>query len=165
MPQPSIHIVDTNSAVRAMVDNMQHLPTNPPPLYLDHEGIELSRNGTISHLQMLVHPRSKVYILDVHFLGTRAFNIPSSNGRTLKFVLESAAIPKVFFDCRNDSDDLHAHYDVQLKGVVDVQLMEVGCRSAKKPKDHDSLSSLEQLIGSHCDLTEMQQLASRFIGH
>jgi exonuclease 3'-5' domain-containing protein 1 len=34
----------------------------------------------------------------------------------------------VFFDVRNDSDALYAHYDIRLRGVEDVQLMENASR-------------------------------------
>jgi exonuclease 3'-5' domain-containing protein 1 len=43
---------------------------------------------------------------------------------TLKEVLESNKIPKVFFDVRNDSDALFAHFQISLQCVVVIQLME-----------------------------------------
>lgn len=39
---------------------------------------------------------------------------------------------KVFFDVRNDSDALFAHYGVNLAGIQDLQLMELATRSHRK---------------------------------
>lgn len=38
-------------------------------------------------------------------------------------MLESPQLLKVFFDVRNDSDALHAHYGIKLQGIRDVQLL------------------------------------------
>ncbi|KAK5043463.1 hypothetical protein LTR84_011979 [Exophiala bonariae] len=43
-------------------------------------------------------------------------------------ILQNEKIPKVFFDVRNDSDALFAHFGVALHGVEDVQLMESATR-------------------------------------
>ncbi len=40
-------------------------------------------------------------------------------------------MPKVFFDVRNDSDALFAHFGVGLQGVEDVQLMESATRKTR----------------------------------
>ncbi|KAF1365573.1 hypothetical protein EJ07DRAFT_95460, partial [Lizonia empirigonia] len=45
--------------------------------------------------------------------------------------LQDGEIPKVFFDVRNDSDALFAHFGVALKGVEDVQLLESETRKTK----------------------------------
>jgi len=42
--------------------------------------------------------------------------------KALKDILESATTPKVFFDIRNDSGALFAHFGIALQGVQDVQL-------------------------------------------
>jgi exonuclease 3'-5' domain-containing protein 1 len=46
----------------------------------------------------------------------------------LKDILQDEEILKVFFDVRNDSDALFAHFDVALQGIEDVQLMESATR-------------------------------------
>jgi exonuclease 3'-5' domain-containing protein 1 len=43
-------------------------------------------------------------------------------------MLEDSEIPKVFFDVRNDSDALFAHFGIFLQGVEDIQLMESATR-------------------------------------
>ncbi|KAJ4307242.1 hypothetical protein N0V88_000623 [Collariella sp. IMI 366227] len=91
------------------------LPTSPPSLYLDLEGVNLSRHGTISILQIY-----------------------------------SDTVPKVFFDVRNDSDALFAHFGVRLSGVRDLQLMELAARSPGEPRR--LVSGLAKCIDRHAGL-------------
>ena len=86
------------------MDALDGQPTTPPSLYIDLEGINLSRNGSISILQVFVSSSRRTYLVDIHTLRNKAFSTPGTNGCTLKDILESDVIPKVFFDVRNDSD-------------------------------------------------------------
>ncbi|KAH8597118.1 hypothetical protein B0O99DRAFT_651013 [Bisporella sp. PMI_857] len=85
---------------------------NPPALYFDLEGTNLCRHGSISILQLLVLPTNNTHLIGIHTLGEKA-------------ILESAIIPKVFFDVRNDPDALCAHFQIKLAGIQDLQLMEI----------------------------------------
>lgn len=102
------------------------------PLYIDILSRErLSRDGNISLLTLLVHPRKgpqSSHVIDVHTLGDVAFSTVGSRGKSMKDILESPRFLKVFFDVRNDSHGLYAHYGIRLQGVRDVQLMESACR-------------------------------------
>ncbi|KAI0113633.1 ribonuclease H-like domain-containing protein [Nemania sp. FL0031] len=127
--------IDTPGGVGDLVDLIERqdlqLKDLQPPLYIDIEGKQLSRFGTISLLTVLVYPGPGLeipYIIDIHTLGRTAFSTIGNSGKSLKDVLESPRILKVFFDVRNDADALYAHYDVKLQGVLDVQLMESACR-------------------------------------
>jgi exonuclease 3'-5' domain-containing protein 1 len=62
----------------------------------------------------------------------QAFNASSSEGKTLKNVLESKIIKKHLFDARNDSDVLYSLFGVRLAGVVDIQLLELASRRGAK---------------------------------
>ncbi|KIW33340.1 uncharacterized protein PV07_00197 [Cladophialophora immunda] len=73
-------------------------------------------------------PQKNIYLIDIQTLGHCAFTTPGKSGKTLKDILESTDIPKVFFDVRNDSDALHYHFNIALQGVKDVQLMENASR-------------------------------------
>lgn len=76
---------------------------------------------------MLVYPGKgleRPHVIDINTLGSAAFSIVGRLGKSLKDILESPHILKVFFDVRNDSDALYAHYGIELQGVRDVQLME-----------------------------------------
>ncbi|SPO04166.1 uncharacterized protein DNG_06849 [Cephalotrichum gorgonifer] len=125
-------LVDTPEAVSALVDVLHGLPVRPPSLYIDIEGVNLSRQGTISILQVFVRPKSRTYLVDIHILGNKAFATPGANGGTLKQILESETIPKVFFDVRNDSDALYSHFHIRLSGIQDLQLMELATRTFRR---------------------------------
>jgi exonuclease 3'-5' domain-containing protein 1 len=109
------------------------LPRVPPSLYIDIEGINLCRDGEISILQIFVSTKKMTYLVDIHTLKKIAFSTPGTDGKTtLKTILESSAIPKVFFDVRNDSDALYSLFGVELQGIQDVQLMELATRAFSK---------------------------------
>ncbi|KUJ06812.1 uncharacterized protein LY89DRAFT_692169 [Mollisia scopiformis] len=105
-------------------------------LYLDLEGNNLSRNGSVAFLTLLINTSSSldaIYLIDVHTLKSSAFCTPQSDSqvgppvsRTLKEILESPVIRKVLFDVRNDSDALYSHFGIKLQCVMDLQLMENG---------------------------------------
>lgn len=131
------------------------LPKSPPSLYLDIEGVNLCRHGSVSIVQLLVVPQNRTYLLDVHTLKDAAFNTPGATGQTLKHILEAEAIPKVFFDVRNDSDALFAHFAISLAGVQDLQLMELATRRRSKLR----LSGLAKCIEYDLRLTLAERRA------
>jgi len=129
---PPTGLVDTCTAMADLIDAMANLPTSPPSLYMDLEGVYLSRHGSISILQVHVSPDNRTYLIDIHTLGDKAFSTTGASGQTLKGILESDSIPKVFFDVRNDSDALFSHFRISLAGVHDIQLMELATRTYSK---------------------------------
>lgn len=112
-------LVDTCTAVADLIDALVSLPTSPPSLYLDLEGVYLSRHGSVSILQIHVSPNNRTYLIDIHVLGDKAFSTTGASGQTLKGILESDLIPKVFVDVRNDSDTLFSHFGIDLANVQD----------------------------------------------
>lgn len=128
----NVTLVDTTAAIVALLDCLEGLPTHPPSLYLDIEGVRLSRNGSISIIQLLVQSKSHIFLIDVHVLQEKAFDTPNTSGSTLKSVLESKSIAKVFFDVRNDTDALYGNYEVSMQCLQDVQLLECATRSSRK---------------------------------
>ena len=138
-------MVSTTEAIADMLITLTALPTSSPSLFLDLEGVNLSRDGSISILQIFAEPDNHVYLVDIHSLGAAAFTTPATaGGTTLKSLLEDIAIPKVFFDVRNDSDALFSHYLIELQGVEDVQLMENATRGPTSSKR--LLNGLERCI-------------------
>jgi exonuclease 3'-5' domain-containing protein 1 len=121
-------LVDSTASLVTFIDSLADLPADPPSLYIDLEGQNLSREGSISLITVLVFPKNHIYLIDVYSLKNAAFMTGGKGGTTLKNILESAAIPKVFFDVRNDSDALFAHFGIALQGIQDVQLMENASR-------------------------------------
>ncbi|KAL2017233.1 hypothetical protein VTK56DRAFT_2392 [Thermocarpiscus australiensis] len=83
-------------------------------------------------MSIYIDSRGFTYLVDVHTLGSAAFTTATPCGTTLKSILESPRIIKVFFDVRNDSDALHHHYGVRFQGVEDVQLMENAARRGRR---------------------------------
>ena len=51
-----------------MINVLETVPTVPPSLYIDLEGDNLSRYGSISILQLYVSPYNRTYISDVYIL-------------------------------------------------------------------------------------------------
>jgi exonuclease 3'-5' domain-containing protein 1 len=122
-----------NDAV-ALKEFLDGLPQSgmEPNLYIDLEGNNLSRNGTISLITILVEPRHTCHLVDVHVLGKEAFTTSSTSGVTLQQILESKTITKAFFDIRNDSDALFHLFGISVAGIEDLQLMELGSRRFNK---------------------------------
>lgn len=65
--------VDTTPALCDMLSELNLSTTTPPHLYLDLQGINLSRYGTISILTLFDRSISKVFLVDVHKFGAAAF--------------------------------------------------------------------------------------------
>ena len=133
-------MISTTEAIADMLITLTTLPTSPPSLFLDLEGVHLSREGSISIMQIFTKPNNHVYLIDIHTLGAAAFTTPAiASGTTLKTLLEDNTVPKVFFDVRNDSDALFFHYQIELRGVEDVQLMENATRPTGSKKHLNGL--------------------------
>ena len=120
--------VDSIPALVNVLDSLGDIETSKPSLFIDLEGNNLSRDGTVSILQMLVRLTNNVYLIDITTLESEAFTTPGSAGQTLKLILESPTIPKAFFDVRTDSDALFGHFGTKLQNVEDIQLMELATR-------------------------------------
>jgi exonuclease 3'-5' domain-containing protein 1 len=136
-------IIDTTKQIGDLVDwlILRHgsPETYEPTMYIDLEGVDLCREGSISILTLLIDtgiPTTRVYLIDVYSLGPQAFNTTGIKSKTLKDILQDEKIPKVFFDVRNDSDALFAHFGVALQGVEDVQLMESATRTTTNSRKY-----------------------------
>lgn len=151
------NLIDSKNALATLIDTIVNLPNNPPSLYLDLEGINLSREGSISILQLMLYPQKDVYLIDIHILGSMAFTTPGSGGKTLQTILESPNIPKVFFDVRNDSNALFFHYGIALQGVQDLQLMECASRPGIGSSSKRLVHSLLKCIQTDAPITSQQK--------
>jgi exonuclease 3'-5' domain-containing protein 1 len=150
----SFTVVDCDSTLSDLVDALVGLPVKPPSIYVDLEGIKLSRQGTVSILQIYVLPKDHTYLIDVHLLQHTAFStIGQQSDRCLKAILEAKDIPKVFFDVRNDSDALFHHFQISLSGVEDIQLMELA--TMKVPRKF--VNGLQRCIESDAVMTAAEK--------
>ena len=127
-----VEMIDTPVALQAFIAGLPDFSNGQPGLYVDLEGNDLSRNGTLSLVTVLVEPRHTVHLIDVTTLGAAAFTTPDANGKTIQQIQESESVIKVFFDIRNDSDALFSLFGVRVAGIEDVQLMEVASRTSSK---------------------------------
>lgn len=148
-------IVTEITGIDDLLETIYASATDPPSLYIDLEGVNLSRNGTISLMQIYIMPCDTTYLIDVHVLRAEAFTHTTSLGKTLKEVLEAPSIPKVFFDVRNDSDALYSHYGIKLAGIQDLQLMELATRSFPKKR----VNGLAKCIEHDATMTRAERLA------
>jgi exonuclease 3'-5' domain-containing protein 1 len=73
-------------------------------------------------------PSASILSMSIPWIRKRFALLASIEGKSLKDILKDEKIPKVFFDARNDSDALFAHFGVTLQGVEDVQLLESAIR-------------------------------------
>lgn len=144
--------LDTPAALTAFLDGLGNCDGQPPRFYMDLEGNNLSRAGTLSLVTILLEPEGTVHLVDVTTLGQQAFTTAGRDGRTLQGILESRDIIKVFFDIRNDSDALFSLHGIRVAGIEDLQLMELASRSFAKRNinglakciERDSTISLEE---------------------
>jgi exonuclease 3'-5' domain-containing protein 1 len=150
-------LVDTVEGITAVIKNLIDLPRSPPSLYLDLEGVNLSRQGSISSLQIHVAPQKRTYLVDIHTLGSKAFDTVGELDYTLRSVLQSESITKVFFDVRNDSDALFSHFKISLAGIVDLQVMEYATRTFGKRV----VNGLSKCIERDLSLSYTQRLECR----
>ena len=132
MTPQGVALINSEVSVAGFISSFGDLPTNPPSFYFELEGDNVSRNGSVSIMTIFLHPKNQVYFIDLFALGSAAFTTPGHDGTTLKDILESTHIPKVFFDVRNAADAMYAHYDIRLQGVQDIQLMENAARRSNK---------------------------------
>ncbi|KAF2674803.1 hypothetical protein BT63DRAFT_408955 [Microthyrium microscopicum] len=145
-------IINAAGQIRELVDQVVALHGGPevskPTMYIDLEGEQLSREGTISIFTLLLDTGDAsltTYLIDVHQLGAQAFDTAGTQQNlTLKDILQDARIPKAFWDVRNDSDALFALFGVALQGVVDIQLMENAARATTKSRRF--VGSLENYV-------------------
>ena len=150
----NVNLIDNETAIAKLVDII--VTANPKPLlFIDIEGIYLSRHGSVSIVQLLVPHSPKVHLIDVHTLQAAAFTTKGKNGWSFKNVLECDQLVKVFFDVRNDSDALFAHYKVNLKSVVDLQLMNLAVIGGAP-----LLTSLGKCIASSSNMTPEERVKS-----
>lgn len=119
------------SSLTDLKDFIDSIPSGAT-LYLDLEGKNLSRNGTITIITILVHPTKVTKLIDVQTLGSAAFTTPATNRKTFKTILEDPLVSKCLWDVRNDAYALWVHYKVRLACVTDIQLLENASRVGGK---------------------------------
>ncbi|KAJ6615831.1 ribonuclease H-like domain-containing protein [Mycena sp. CBHHK59/15] len=99
-------------------------------LAVDLEGVALCRSGKLCIIQLKATGGDTIWLIDVVVLGAAAFEESDAHGHSLKAILESSSIRKVFYDVRNDSDALLNLFGITLENVFDLQLLELAVCSS-----------------------------------
>ncbi|MCJ1473254.1 hypothetical protein MMC13_001905 [Lambiella insularis] len=99
-------IVDTVELVHDLVEQIESVVLKPL-VFIDLEGVILSRDGVIAIMKILVPPNPVVRLINIYTLGKEAFDGSGPGGQTLWDILESKDYLKVFFDVRDDSDAIY----------------------------------------------------------
>lgn len=114
-------------------------------LFLDTEGRNgHGRDANLSLVLVKSASLNKTWALDAQVLGAKVFSTPSTMGkkRTFKQICEDEKIPKVCFDVKANSDSIYGRFGVHMRGVIDLQTMEIAVR-----EDHRGyLHSLDRCI-------------------
>lgn len=91
---------------------------------VDLEGDDLSRYGKVNLIQVYAIETNQIYIFECKNLSKK--DVKSA----LRPLCEEKNVAKYMFDCRRDIDALYHQYGIKTKGVLDVQLYEVGFRKS-----------------------------------
>ncbi|TEB27995.1 hypothetical protein FA13DRAFT_825377 [Coprinellus micaceus] len=133
-----IQLADTLSDVEACITDICGYPEStgdvqqPCTIAVDLEGVQLSRKGRVSLVQLKANHSRVIWLLDITVLGGEAFTHPNSEGVTVKHILESSAYKKLFYDVRRDADALYNLYAIDMSNVLDVQLTELAVRKSNR---------------------------------
>ncbi|KAJ7100737.1 ribonuclease H-like domain-containing protein [Mycena belliarum] len=141
----SITLVDTLPLLHTCLGAI----SDATSLAVDLEGVALCRSGTLCVVQLKALGSSAVWLVDVVVLKGAAFTEAAPNGISLKGILESRAVKKLFFDVRNDADALYHLFGVALANVYDVQLLEVAVRASNPGRPPRFLKGLLPSLESH----------------
>ncbi|KAF7914351.1 uncharacterized protein EAF01_000757 [Botrytis porri] len=109
MREIKTEILNTENQISDLVDWLIFRHASPdlyePIMYIDLEGVELCREGSLFILTLLIDtgtPSTRVCLIDVYFLRPLAINTTGIKGKTLKDILQDGKILKFFFHARND---------------------------------------------------------------
>ncbi|KAK6513417.1 hypothetical protein TWF281_005043 [Arthrobotrys megalospora] len=154
MAPPESTFIDTPEGISGLLSLIPRESTSVPSIYIDLEGFDLCRDGSISILQLFISTIPHIYIIDIHTLGHAAFTTPCSidPSITLKAILEDSSIPIVCYDIRSDNDALYHHYSISISNVVDLQLYELATRTGSRKL----LNGLSKAIISYAGLSPLE---------
>ncbi|KAJ2922291.1 hypothetical protein H1R20_g14799, partial [Candolleomyces eurysporus] len=132
--QPITRIADTLALVEDCVKDLISYPaaTSQPCIAVDLEGVDLCRHGRVCLVQMKANHSRIIWLLDITVLGRTAFDHPSSDGTTVRDILQSTSIKKILFDVRRDAEALYHIYDIDMHNVCDLQIVEIAARQSNR---------------------------------
>ena len=147
-------LVDTEWKVRKMLETLTWKRRHDTlAIFVDLEGKNLGFNdGTTDLIDIYYSPTRHAFLVHLPILGTEtAFDTPSSKGVTLRNLIEDGRYAKGIWDVRNDAAGLFRNLGLQIRGVVDLQLLYCSVR-----EDLRNRASLDVAITDRCGLSAEQ---------
>ncbi|KAJ6482474.1 ribonuclease H-like domain-containing protein [Mycena sanguinolenta] len=141
----NIVLVDSISLLHSCLAALE----NTTSLAVDLEGVAICRSGTLCIMQLKASESDTIWLVDIVVLGANAFEATGAGGHSLKSILESSSVKKLFFDVRNDSDTLFNLFGVALANVLDLQLLEVAVRSSNLRGPPRFVTGLVSCLGTY----------------
>lgn len=140
-----------------MLDALPRFAFDNPLLSMDLEGLNLGKSNGVTYLLQIYDCLSHhLDIVDICVLGHIAFSTLASNGETtLKGILESPDMLKLFCDARGDSYALFREFGIRLQGVKDLQDIQMASR--RDLSDRRWRSGLAALIHRYAELSEEEK--------
>ncbi|KAF5546408.1 hypothetical protein FNAPI_8844 [Fusarium napiforme] len=134
--EPRIIWIDNCDTLYNLLYDLDNIPKFKPRLFITMGGNYIGNGTRISIMQIYNAVSHRVYLIDVYWLGATTFWRVNSRMTTLKGILESKDIIKVFFNVKKNSDALYSEFKIKLAGVHDLQLMELfSSGSPHRPRD------------------------------
>ncbi|KAF5983499.1 hypothetical protein FCOIX_3230 [Fusarium coicis] len=134
--EPRITWIGDGQTLYNLLYDLDNIPKFKPRLFITIDGNHIGNGTKISIMQIYNAVSHRVYLIDVYWLGATTFWRVNSRMTTLKGILESKDIIKVFSDVKKNSDALYSEFKIKLAGAHDVQLMELlSSRNPRRPSD------------------------------
>jgi len=119
--------------LQAFVRDINQTENGAIDLYLDAEGGNgHGRNRSLNTIQVRIESLGRDYLVDVKALRETLFDTApvceTGRKQTFRQILEDPDVPKIFFDVRADSDSIYFHFKIHMRGVIDLQIMELAVR-------------------------------------
>ncbi|KAG5815044.1 hypothetical protein H9Q71_002937 [Fusarium xylarioides] len=123
--EPRITWIGDSETLYTILHDLNNIPKFKPRLFITLEGKYIGHETRISIMQIYNAMSHHVYLIDVYWLSAMTFWRVNRHMTSLKSILESEDIIKVFFDVKQSSDALYSEFKIKLAGVHDLQLMEL----------------------------------------
>ncbi|KAJ3534716.1 hypothetical protein NMY22_g6798 [Coprinellus aureogranulatus] len=151
-PKPTvIKLADTLDLVRACISDLsndkgQHASNIAEPcIAVGMKGAKLSRNGRVCLMQLKASHSNIVWLLDVTVLGQAGFTHRNTDEISIRLILETIMYKKILWDVRRNAEALWHIHAIDMKNILDIQLLEVAVRKSNK-ECSERLTSLAQAI-------------------
>lgn len=116
--------VTNSSSLKAMVNQLAGLPDTEPYIGFDLEANKLGHQSPLCIIQIRDFFNSQTFIVDLLVLGKKVFSTKAGKA-SLRSILEDAKVEKLIFDVRQDSCALYGNMGIKLKGMLDLQVMDL----------------------------------------